>query len=253
MPIDRTGTDFESDLEVLLGLQSILLRAVEGARDAELDAEYGKLRLLLLADETYKEVVPTFIRRYRDLNSLWPALKSFAPQWEPRRIEVRKQFEQAFAVAEHVELFGNKISNSPEYDSAAWTGASKPADRLNAVKTLIPIALHAVDHLIASLETPRHNGGPPLDSTVKAVENLRLLHEALGELLSAADNGKLSDAVNDGFAAEAARYAKRAAQALRDDPLPYAFSGTLLALLTACGFPGIGGYLAGVAVNMKQK
>jgi hypothetical protein len=208
---------------------------------------------MLLADPTYTDVVPTFVRRHRDLGSLWPAIKSFSPQWEPRRVEVRKQFEPTLELAERAELFGINDTNPQRYDSTAWTGASKPSDRVIAVKTLIPIALHAVDHLISSLEAPRHNGGPPLDGTNDAIENLRLLHRALSELLAAVDDGRLADTVNDGFATEAARYAKRAARALRDDPIPYAFSATILAVMSACGVTGIGGYLAGVAVNMKRK
>jgi hypothetical protein len=253
MPLHLTDTYFENDLDALLRLQGVLLEAVEGGRGPELDHEYGELRRMLLADPTYKDVVPAFVRRHRDLGSLWPAMKSFSPQWEPRRIEVRKQFEPTLELAERAELFGNADTNPPGYDSTAWTGASKSSDRVMAVKTLIPIALHAVDHLIASLEAPRHNGGPPLDGVREAVENLRLLHRALGDLLAAADDGRLTDTVNDGLATDAARYAKRAAKALRDDPIPYAFSATILAVMSACGFPGIGGYLAGVAFNMKRK
>jgi hypothetical protein len=117
----------------------------------------------------------------------------------------------------------------------------------------MPIAIHAVDHLIAALEAPGHNGGPPLEGTREAIENLRLLHRTLGGLLEAADDGRLDQPASGGLASEAARYAKRAARSLRDDPMPYAFSATILALLTACGLPGIGGYLADVAFNMKRQ
>jgi hypothetical protein len=72
-------------------------------------------------------------------------------------------------------------------------------------------------------------------------------------MLAAADDGKLIDAFHAGLPSEAARYAKRAARALRDDPMPYAVSAMLMAIMTACGLPGIGGYLTGVAVSMKRK
>lgn len=253
MPLALNDMAFDNDLDALLRLQSVLLQAVEGARGDELDHEYKELRRILLEDDTYNEVIPTFIRRYRDLGSLWPALKSFSPQWEPRRIEVRNQFEAALATAEKIDFFG-KVGDAPAgYDSSAWTGAVRGVDRVKAVKTLIPIAQHAVDQLIALLEAPRHNGGPPLDEAATAIENLRALHRALGEMLTAADDGKLSDAFNGGLVSEAARYAKRAAKALRDDPMPYAVSATVLAIMTACGVPGIGGYLTGVALSMKKK
>jgi hypothetical protein len=253
MPLALDDTQFENDLEALLRLQAILLQAAEGARGPELDYEYKELRRLLLEDRTYSNVIPTFVRRNRDLGSLWPALKSFSPQWEPRRVEVRNQFEGALATAERIEFFGKPGDAATGYDSSAWTGAMTGSDRVKAVKTLIPIAHNAVEHLIASLEEPRHNGGPPLDETVAAIECLRQLHRTLGEMLIAADEGKLSDAFKQGLPTEAARYAKRAAKALRDDPMPYAVSAMVLAIMTACGVPGIGGYLTGVALSMKKK
>jgi hypothetical protein len=92
-----------------------------------------------------------------------------------------------------------------------------------------------------------------MDEIEEAIGELRQLHAALGALLIAADEGRLTEAFNDGFATEAARYAKRAARALRDDPVPYAFAASLLAVLTACGLPGIGGFLSSVAMQMKKK
>lgn len=106
---------------------------------------------------------------------------------------------------------------------------------------------------MALLAAPGHNGGPPLDEVEEALGELRQLHAALGKLLSAADDGKLAEAYNDGLAVEAARYAKRAARVLRDDPVPYALAASVLALLTACGLPGIGGFLSSVAIHMKKK
>lgn len=253
MPLALDAFEFDNDLDALLRLQAILLQAAEGARGPELDHEYREYRRILLEDPTYSDVIPTFVRRNRDLGSLWPALKSFSPQWEPRRVEVRRQFEGALATAERIEFFGKPGDVAAGYDSSAWTGAIKGSDRVKAVKTLLPIAQNAVEHLIAALEAPGHNGGPPLDEAAAAIECLRQLHRALGEMLIAADEGKLSDAFNAGLPTEAARYAKRAAKALRDDPMPYAVSAMILAIMTACGVPGIGGYLTGVAISMKKK
>ena len=253
MPFELSDTYFETDLDAVLRFQDLLLQAVEGARDAELDHEFGVLRKMLLADPTYKDAIPTFVRRHRNLGSLWPSLKSFSPQWEPRRVEVRRQFEPALKIAERAELFGVADPQPPGHNSAAWTGATTPSERVVAIKTLIPIALNAVDHLIVLLEAPGHNGGPPLDGATQAIENLRALHASLGHLLNAADEGNLIDLAHSGFSIEAARYGKRAAKALRDDPIPYAFSGAILGIMAACGLPGIGGWLAGVAINMKKK
>ncbi|MEP6786098.1 MAG: hypothetical protein ABI898_10205 [Sphingomonadales bacterium] len=252
MPLELVETAFENDLDAILRLQSILLQAVEGARDVELDHEYRELRKLLLDDMTYSEVVPSFVRRNRTLDSLWPELKSFSPQWEPRRVEVRKQFEPTLTSAENLGHWESSSIPAVGYDSSAWTGAVRGIERVKAVKTLIPVAQSAVEQLIARLETPGHNGGPALDEVANALDSLRNLHCKLGELLNAAEAGSLAQCFNDGVAAEAARYAKRAARSLRDDPMPYALSATVLAILSACGVPAIAGYLAGVAVSMKK-
>ncbi len=261
--IDNDGSErYQNDLEVILRLQAILLQAAEGERGSDLDREYRGLRTALLADPSYEMVIPKFVRRYRDLGSLWPTFKSFSPQWEPRRKEVRQQFEPLLAEAERLVISESvavgdhtdaEIVRRPGYDASAWTGASGPTERVLAVKTLMPVAQNAVEQLMAMLAAPGHNGGPPMDEVEEAIGELKQLHAALGALLTAADNGKLSEAFNDGLAADAARYAKRAARALRDDPVPYAFAASLLAVLTACGLPGIGGFLSSVALQMKKK
>ncbi len=117
----------------------------------------------------------------------------------------------------------------------------------------MPVAQQAVAHLLATLDEPGHNGGPQRDEIEEAIAELRNLHSVLGELIEAADEGRLTEAFNDGLATDAARFAKRAARALRDDPVPYTVSATILAILTACGLPGIGGFLAGVAINMRKR
>lgn len=261
--IESEGPDqYEDDLEVVLRLQGILLQAAEGQRGPELDKEYRGLRKALLADPSYEMVIPKFIRRHRDLEGLWPTFKSFSPQWEPRRQEVREQFEPLLAEAESVTVSERlaasdhadaEVVRKPGYDASTWTGASGPAERVLAVKTLMPVAQNAVEQLMILLATPGHNGGPPLDEVEEALDELRQLHAALGVLLAAADDGRLTEAFNDGLATDAARYAKRAARALRDDPVPYAIAATILATLTACGLPGIGGFLSGVAIQMKKR
>lgn len=257
LTINDREEQFASDLDFLLHFQNILLRAIEGARDEEINREYREMRAALLADPRYEDTIPQFVRRHRDLGSLWPTLKSFDPQWEPRRVEVRRQFEPALAEADRTDPFGSPPQQSwagdPPFDSTAWTGATKPGARLAAVKTMLPLARAAVERLIENLDAPRHNGGPPLDGTVEAIDALRSLHGLLGEIIQAADEGKLDQAYNDGMVLEACRYAKRAAKKLRDDPMPYAMSALLLSVLSACGFPGIAGFLSGVAANIQRK
>jgi len=224
--------------------------------------DYRYLRRALLADPSYEMEIPKFVRRHPDLGSLWPTLKSVSDQWDPRRKEVRHQFEPLIAEAERMVLSANvvigdhaeaEVVRRPGYDPSAWTGASSHVERVQAVKTLVPVAQNAVEQLLAMLDIPGHNGGPPLDEVEEAIGELRQLHAALGTLLGAADEGRLLEAFNGGLATETARYAKRAARALRDDPVPYAIAASVLAVLTACGLPGIGGFLSSVALQMKKK
>lgn len=249
MPFDLSAYQgrFATDLDFLLAFQDLLLRAAEGARDDQLNAEYRTMRDTLLNSAQYANLAPTFVRHHPNLGSLWPSLKNFSPQWEPRRIEIRRQFEPAIAEADAPYIFGD-----PPYPSSSWTGAIRPIDRIIATKTMLPVAQGAIEQLIAALNSPGHNGGPPLDGVEDAVRDLRALHSALGEVLAAADNGSLDAAYNGGLAREVSQYAKRAARKLRDDPIPYAMSGLILTVLSACGFPGIGGFLSGVAANMKR-
>jgi pentose-5-phosphate-3-epimerase len=61
------------------------------------------------------------------------------------------------------------------------------------VRGLLPLAQNAVDSMIATLSEPNANGGPLLDGRVEAIEELRKLHQALGDLLIAVDGGHLDD------------------------------------------------------------
>jgi hypothetical protein len=214
-------------------------------------AEYVAMRKELLNDPRYAGLAPKFLRRCRDTGALWSFAKGVNPHWEPRRQFVREQFEP---LLEHLESGKSapSLRMPGNYDASAWTGIPSGPQRVHAVKTLIPVAQAAVACLIEHLEQPGHNGGPPLDEVETALENLRALHSALGKLLTVADEGKLASDKGEGLVVEIARFARRSAKALKDDPLPYAVSGTLLALFTACGIPGLGGYLGTVALMMTK-
>jgi hypothetical protein len=106
--------------------------------------------------------------------------------------------------------------------------------------------------MIATLSEPNPNGAPMLDERGEALEHLRQLHRTLGELLSAVEAGHFEDELGQSLLAQAARYAKRTARALRSDPMPYLSSALLLGIFEACGLPGIGGFLSGVAVNIRR-
>jgi hypothetical protein len=136
--------------------------------------------------------------------------------------------------------------------SSAWTGIEGRAERLRAVRNLLPLAQAAVEGMIVSLSDTGGNGAPLLDEREEAVGYLRQLHTALGDLLAAAETGHLDDELGQGLAAEAARYATRAARALRDDPMPYITSGLLHGVLAACGLPAVGSFLGGIAQTIRK-
>jgi hypothetical protein len=164
---------------------------------------------------------------------------------KPARVErVRSEFSTVF---EAIEFENAKVA-----DASAWTGIPGRVTRLQTVRTLLPLAEAAVESMITTLSAPNPNGAPILEEREEAVKHLRDLHRTLGELLSAVDAGHFEDQLGQSLLAEAARYAKRAARSLRDDPMPYLSSALLLGVFEACGLPGIGGYIAGVALNIRK-
>lgn len=260
MPSAKTADwpdDILTDEEAVFRLQEILLANVEGARDSALNYQYQRLRKAFRENDEYSEILPRLIRVHADLGGLWSYMKSVASQWEPRRQHVREEMKPLFNRSE--EIADRSIYADPPWpgransqDAADWTGMLSPTQRLGAAKSLLPVARASIERLIQHLSRPNHNGAPPLDETEEAVANLRNLHRALGEILEGLESGGWEAVWGQGLPQAASRYAKRAARALRDDPVPYAMSAMLLSVLTACGFPGVGAWLASVAVAVKD-
>lgn len=221
-------------------LQSILINAAEGRRSVSDDGQYSQLRRKL---DLGSVAMPEMLRTHPSVDSFSAYIKGIKDKNE--RVEkVRQEFGPLLGLAERQSNTGASAD--------AWTGIESGIARVRAVKSLLPLARSAVEGLISALSAPNSNGAPLLDQHEEAIENLRRLHQTLGSLLEAADSGHLDDELGSGLAAEAARYAKRAARALSRDPMPYLSSGLLLGLLTACGFPGIGGYLADITLNIRK-
>ena len=251
MPIFETGRwggGFDNDLDALTALQNNLLQAAEGARHTEIDDEYRELRTNLLRHEEYNDIIPRAVRQNRDLGSFWAEFKSFSPQWEPRRQWIREQFGPLF---DRAELLERTHELSP-VKSGSWTGNESRSQRLRTVQSLLPLAQSAIEGLIDQLSNPGANGGPILDDRQDAIDQLKLLHKTLESLLESIETGRFDDELGGGLAADASRYAKRAARILKDDPLPYVAASLLLGIFSACGFPGIGGYLSGIALTIRK-
>lgn len=242
MPGSRGAGSLKQRSDAFLGerLQSILVNAAEGRRSVGDDSQYPDLRKELL--RRVGDALPLLTNH--------PTVDSFSAyirgiKGKPARVQrVRDEFAPLLA-----ELSGG---SSISTDSSTWTGVQTRSERLSVVRNILPLALAAVEGMIASLSDTGGNGAPLLNEREEAVENLRKLHGALGDLLAAADAGQLDDDLGQGLAAEAARYAKRAGRALRDDPMPYVVSGLLNGLFAVCGFPGLGGFLGGIAQNIRR-
>lgn len=91
-----------------------------------------------------------------------------------------------------------------------------------------------------------------LDEHSVALQALKDLYRSLGNVIDQLEFGLDSALEGEGLIQEASRYARRAARALKSDPMPYAAAGLILAIMSACGFPGLGGFLGGVAANMRK-
>jgi hypothetical protein len=239
---------YGNDLAAVTALRDILLERVEGRLAPDKDADYSDLRRELMHHERYKAILPKVVKDNDDLGGIWSVLRGVSDQWEPRRQFIREQMRGLMEAADASVDFDFGVPTS----ASAWTGIASATERLHAARQLIPFAQASIDGLLAELERPTGNGGPPLDHRQEAIENLRLLHDKLGDILRDIQDGKLNDTLGSGLAAEAARYAVRAARALRDDPMPYLISGTIIALLGTFGIGDPGSYLAGVAMTFTK-
>lgn len=143
---------------------------------------YFAMRSDLLNNPLYSGLAPAFLKRCRDTGALWSYAKSVDASWEPRRVFLREQFEPLLDHLEGGALTGTQ-SMPGRYDASAWTGIVEPVQRIKAVQSLVPLAQAAIEALVAQLEAPRHNGGPPLDEVNTALGHLGHLHTALSKLL----------------------------------------------------------------------
>ena len=135
-------------------------------------------------------------------------------------------------------------------DAAAWTGVRSRSQQLISVRRELGVAQLAVGALIEGLDQ-EGNGGPRLDEHEDAVDALRTVHKHLGDLLSAIDRGVLTDELGESFAADIARFCKRAVNDLRCDPSKYTLSLTVFALLSACGAANWGSFIAASVIQIS--
>jgi|GEM_PF-2264425 len=208
--------------------------------------EYYLLREFFLRDERYKDCLPTQVFDSASLLGL-------AQQTYKQTLDVdarRRRLFQEFAPL--METIDRELRIENPSEASDWTGLDTRVKRLTVLRDMIPVVRLAINSLIETLEHEGGNGGPLLDDRLRAIEQLQLLHSTLGEILDSIERGSFDDGLGEGAAAEAVRYAKRAANLLKGDPIPYAMSGLLLSTFASCGFPEAGAWLSAAALTVNK-
>jgi hypothetical protein len=109
-------------------------------------------------------------------------IRAHASDWTARRQHVLQTLEPLFGTVRTGEK--HKVASS------SWTGRRTAVQQAQIVRALVPAAVAGVETLIAEQEQALHNGGPADPERVAALQALRSLHAALGELIALAGAGK---------------------------------------------------------------
>lgn len=241
----KAGTvEYEDALEAVERLQALMIDRAEKQLGEEEQAEYRAIRRALMRAPEYQSRLPKLVRLNGDLGAIWSELRDFSGQWEPRRMFVREQMRDV------IQFAMEEAAREASISASTWTGIQSPKERLLAARKILPLARAAVEGLIAELERPQGNGGPPLDHRQEAIDQLRALHSVLGECLDALEAGRGS--LREAALKEANGYAARAAKALKDDPMPYLVAGSIAGLLGLLGVGELGGFLSGIALTFQK-
>jgi hypothetical protein len=155
-------------------LQALMLSACDGARDLARDRSYKAFRKRLLQRDDLMDFVPSLVRTHNDLDSFVSAIKEIVDR-EERRQRVRNSFRAILSTLRPGEAQGT--------ESSSWTGRLSSSQQARIVRALAVPALEVVDRLIAEQERALDNGGPVDADQAQALQDLRDLHAALGELI----------------------------------------------------------------------
>jgi hypothetical protein len=205
--------------------------------------EEGARRAIELINETGARVPESILFRWRynyvDNRDDEPRFTAIPPNRLPqslidRMAELEPLYENFIGQIDEARSLRERDSGVADtvHDSRAWTGAQR-VYRIEIIKALVPSAMDALNGLIRQLETPGHNGGPPLEDVNEMLACLRQLHSALGRLLAAADGDAEAD-IFDGAITAVQRFATRFANMVRDDPVKYGLA-TLIGVSAGIG------------------
>lgn len=170
-----------TDKEAADRLRSLVLAACDGVRDLSNDRAYRLVRKQFVGRVEYSDVLPSFVRSQRDLTLLWHYLRDLSYSRPERRARVSAEFEPFIERAEG--------RSKPPFRASKWTGRRTVKEQAQIVLSIGPVAFEAVEMLLDEQEAPLHNGGPVESGRMDAIDQLRELHCALGELLNLAKAG----------------------------------------------------------------
>lgn len=233
-------------------LEDLLLKVIRAKRVTELEGfQYEAYRGRLLGDPRVSEFLSAldlpprlsdFLSRFEgaNLNTASGRISSTFRKVRDRFTEIRRFDRRTLSAVER----------SPTFNPSSWTGMASAAERVVLVKKLVPPAMSALETLLDELETANHNGGPLSDDSAAAVEGLRALHRALGELLEWAERGALDDPPP---LLHLRNFLASLAGDVRARPVAFFVSGIVATLSVALNLGEIGGWLAGVALGIKPQ
>lgn len=171
-----------TDEEAVQRLQSLMVAACEGTRDIASDRDYRSIRTPLIKRADLSDVVPKFIRSHRDLTSFWSYIRKVSDKYRPRREHIWESFKPLF---DRIE--GRTRAPIP---AAGWTGRRTAKQQAMIVLAVAPNAMQAVEMLLEEQKQQLGNGAPGEEDREKAIEQLKQLRSALGELIDLAEAGQ---------------------------------------------------------------
>jgi hypothetical protein len=168
-----------NDEEALQRLQTLCLGACDGMQDLSDDTRYKALRRTLLGRSDLRPLAPAFLAAQPSLEAFVRHVRQTKDR-NLRRDMVLSEFQPLWD-----EVRGTEVTSS-----AGWTGRPSPREQAAVIQALAPVALEAVQRLIDDEARARDNGGPVDADRAVALQQLKALHQALGDLIQSVEQAR---------------------------------------------------------------
>lgn len=218
---------------------------------------YSSTRQLLMGYPSVSDRLPSPIRENESLESA--LFQLLLERRKPQ--EIKSDLERTFYDALMLGLAQDgaesgrartSVTGEP-VNAGQWTGIPGRSGRLIAVKAELSVAAAAIDQLLGDLESSfGGNCGPLFDEHQQAIDDLRRLHDMLGKVLKAIDEGRYNDDLGDALILHIGRFGPRVLDAVKSDPARFLSAGLIMAVFSACGLAEWGGLQGGVAVSISK-